>query len=145
VVLLTQDGRDELCFAGCIRLAVVSVLLRQPAFQILIPVCELAVPPQGVPEFYLLCPPRVPCLYQVQVGHPPLPGCVRLGKEPPPRLAIQLWAHNTSHPRRAVQALARRQVQVSDRGHQVDDRLGGEPGNSSRPDMLDPVGQPRRQ
>jgi len=34
---------------------------------------------------------------------------------------------------------------ISHRRHQIDDRLGGKPGNRRGPDMLDPVYQPRRQ
>src|SRR5262249_7511564 len=143
MILLAKYGRDELCFASRIRLAVASVLLRQPAFQIPIPLRQLPVQPKRVPELNLLCPPRVPGLHQVQVRRPSLPGRVWLDKETPPRPVIQLGRHITPAIRNEPpQCLLSHHVQVNDRGHQVDDRLGGKPGNSSRPDMLDSASQP---
>src|SRR5262249_8307405 len=107
---------------------------------------ELAVPSKGVPELYLLCPPRVPGLHQVQVRHPSLPRCVRLDEEAPPRPTIQLRRHLTPAIRNELPSrLPGHHGLVTHRGHQVDDRLGGEPGNRSRPDMLASAGQPRRQ
>jgi len=46
---------------------------------------------------------------------------------------------------RVVYQLRGHGVGISHRRHQIDDRLGGKPGNRRGPDMLDPVHQPRRQ
>jgi hypothetical protein len=81
---------------------------------------------------------------QVQVRDPALPAGVRLDEKPPPRPAIQLRRNVTpAIPGQQRASLAGHGSGVTHRCHQVEDRLGGEPGHRRRPDMLDALGQPR--
>lgn len=139
--------RDELRLGSRIGLAVIRVLRSQPPFQTLIPSRQLIIGSQRVPEGDLLRPPPMTGPDHMQMRDPPLPRGVWLDEKPPPRpAAVQFRRHITPaiggepFPR-----LPGHGVGISHRRHQIDDRLGGKPGNRRGPDMLNPVHQPRRQ
>jgi hypothetical protein len=144
MIVFAQDARHELCFAFRIRLTVVSTLLCQATFQVLVPLREAVVAAKRVAKSDLLGPPLVSGLDQVQVRLASLSRRVWLDEEAPPRSAIQFRRHMAPTVRnKPLRCLINNSVQVSHRGHQVHDRLCGKPRNSRRPNVLNPIDQPR--
>lgn len=144
MIVFAQHARHEIRLAFGIRVAVVSALLCQPKFQVLVPLREAAVAAKRVAKSDLLGPPLVPGLDQVQVRLASLSRRVRLDEETPPWSAIQFRRHIAPTCRnKSLRCLINNIVQVSRRGHQVHDRLPGKPRNSRRPDVLNPIDQPR--
>jgi hypothetical protein len=122
------------------------VLHHQPQFQVPVSPGQLIIAPQRVTEGDLLRPPWMTGANHVQVRDPPLPGRIWLDEEPPPRPPIQLRRHVTpALPGEPLHRLADNDIGIAHRSHQVNDRFGGKPGNRRRPDMLNPVSQPRCQ
>lgn len=83
----------------------------------------------------------------VQVCYPALAGSIRFDEEPPPQPSpVQIRRHVMPAVRsERFPCLHDHDVRICHRRHQIDERLGCKPGNRGRPDMLNPVYEPRRQ
>lgn len=141
-----QDARHELCFSFRVRLTIVPALLCQPTFQVLVSLRKPIVAAKCVAESDLLAPPWVPGLDQLQMRLASLSRRIRLDEKAPPWPAIQVRRHRAPAVRdKSPRRLGNRGFQVRHGGDQVDDRFGGKPRNSRRPNVLDSINQPRLQ